>query len=460
MSIQFAPKSDAALPLRLVTPETLDATLAALPDAQAGWARANGFSGKAGEALTLPGADGALAGALIGWGAAPVRRQMRFPLAAAAASLPAGDWRLESPPEEVGAEALGWLLDQYRFSRYRDDPAPGRRLVCPEGVSAARLESLAAAAALTRDLINTPANEMGPEALEAAIRAEAARFGGAVSVVAGEDLRAQNFPLIHAVGAAAAQAPRLVRVDWGAAQTRPHVVVIGKGVAFDTGGLDIKPASNMKLMKKDMGGAANALGLARMIMAAGLKLRLTLLIPCVENSIAAAAMRPGDVIRARNGLSVEITNTDAEGRLILADALSLASELKPDLIVDFATLTGAARAALGPDLPALFSNDDLLAEALLKAGAGVRDPLWRMPLWPEYDADIASPVADLDNAPMSGMAGAVTAALFLQRFVASGISWAHLDIFGWSPRRRPGRPMGGEMQAARAVFALLERRHG
>jgi leucyl aminopeptidase len=457
MHARFADSSEAALPLRLAEPDTLDALRARLSPEHGAWLGATGFAAARGQAAALPGPDGSLAGAVAGLGP----RGQRFRLAAAVERLPAGVWRIADalPPEQAEDAALGWLLHGYRFERYRKAEGEARRLIAPEGVDAARLEAIAAGVFLTRDLVNTPACDMGPDALEAAARALAAEFGADADCVTGDALLTQGFPMIHAVGRAAAQAPRLIEMRWGAPDA-PRVTLVGKGVCFDTGGLDIKPSASMRLMKKDMGGAATALGLARMIMALRLPVRLRVLIPAVENAIAGDAFRPGDILRSRKGLTVEIGNTDAEGRLVLADALTLACEDDPGLLIDFATLTGAARVALGPDLPALFTGDEALAAEIAAAADRARDPLWRLPLWDGYDEDLKSPVADIDNAPGGGFAGAITAALFLRRFVAPGVSWAHVDLFAWSPKARPGQPQGGECQTARAFLSLIEARHG
>ncbi|MGL4729817.1 MAG: leucyl aminopeptidase family protein, partial [Bosea sp. (in: a-proteobacteria)] len=332
------------------------------------------------------------------------------------------------------------------------------RLVVPEGVDAAEIRAIADAVALGRDLINTPANDMGPAEIEATIYALAKTHGASVTSIVGDDLLAQNFPLIHAVGRASAQAPRLVDLTWGNAD-HPRVTLIGKGVAFDTGGLDLKPSAAMLLMKKDMGGAASAIAAAAMIMAAKLPVRLRLLVPTVENSVSANAFRPSDVLPSRKGLSVEIGNTDAEGRLILADALALADEETPELMIDFATLTGAARTALGPDLPPLYTHDEQLAADMLRLGREVNDPVWRLPLWAPYDAMLDSKVADLNNTGASPFAGSITAALFLARFVEKAKAHAHLDIYGWVPSAKPGRSEGGEPQAARLAYALIKARY-
>ncbi|HRO11269.1 M17 family metallopeptidase [Amaricoccus sp.] len=458
----LAPSPDPkAVPLRLVAADGLDGWLGRQDAATRAWVGATGFSGKIGEALCLPAPDGSLRAALAGWGTAATRRRGRFALAAAAEKLPAGRYALAAEGTAVDAEleTLGWLLADYRFARYRAATPSAVELVCPEGVDAARLERIAAAAALTQDLINTPARDMGPEALEAAFVALGARHGAKVAVTRGSAaLRAANLPMIEAVGAAAAEPPRLLDLVWGR-EGAPKVTLVGKGVCFDTGGLDIKPASSMGLMKKDMGGAATAMGLADLVMGFGLDLRLRLLVPAVENAISGAAMRPGDILPSRKGLTVEVNNTDAEGRLVLADALALADEEAPELVVSLATLTGAARVALGPDVPPFFTDDDALAADLAAAAARVADPLWRLPFWDPYEPLIEPGIADLDNAPSGGMAGAITAALFLRRFVTASRRYLHVDIYGWTPKAAPARPKGGAFQAARALLALMEGRY-
>ena len=461
MNPAFADAGAKPLPLRLIPAEGAEAALAALPEAEAAWARLYGFAGKLGESVILPRPGGAASGALFGWGDARGRRARRFALADFAAKAPEGPWAIEGDldPEEAEEAALGWLLAAYRFGRYKAAPPQKAMLAAPEGVDAARLLAIAEGVYLARDLINTPANDMGPEAIEAEARALAARHGSVATSIVGDALLKANFPMIHAVGRAAAEAPRLIELTWGD-EAHPCVTVVGKGVAFDTGGLDLKPAAAMRMMKKDMGGAAAALALGHMVMARGLKVRLRILIPAVENAVSAGAFRPGDVLKSRKGLTVEIGNTDAEGRLILADALALASETPPALMVDFATLTGAARVATGLDLPPFFTDDETLAADLEAASRRARDPLWRLPLWDPYDEDLKSPVADLDNAPSGGFGGAITAALFLRRFVGAGIPWAHFDINGFNNSAAPGRPKGGECMAARAVFSVLEARHG
>jgi leucyl aminopeptidase len=382
-------------------------------------------------------------------------------LAKLAETLPDGTYKLANG--DVGKAALGWLLAQHRFNHYRsksDEAQPGPRILLTG--EAARIDEgvrLAEATVLVRDLVNTPAADLGPAEIEEAVKAEVNRSGAKIKVTAGDDLRT-GYPLIAAVGAGAteARAPRLIELEWG--DTRhPRIAVIGKGVCFDSGGLDLKPASGMRIMKKDMGGAAHALALARLVTLERLPVRLHLLIPAVENAVSGAAYRPGDIVKSRKGLTVEIDNTDAEGRLILADALAKAVEDKPELIIDFATLTGAARVALGPDLPATFSNCDDLAAELEAAAREVEDPLWRMPLWDPYDDLLKSDIADCANSSNSSMAGCITAAMFLKRFVPDDIAWAHLDTWAWRDPAKPGRPKGGEALGLRAVFEVLRRRY-
>ncbi|RWR33433.1 leucyl aminopeptidase family protein [Sinirhodobacter populi] len=452
-ALRFAPDGAEALPLYLLEP---DAPLpAALTPAQRAFAQAQGFAGALGSLCLLPDAQGGIAAALFGYGTAARRRRGRYALAGVAAKLPAGNWRIvaDLPPGVAEVEALGWLLEGYRFDDYAALAVPEARLVCPEGLDPARIEVLAEGEALTRDLINTPPNDMGPEELDAAIRAVATRHGAEVTAVVGDDLLARGYPLIHAVGRASPRAPRLLDLRWG--EAGPELTLVGKGVCFDTGGLDIKPPSSMGLMKKDMGGAATVLGLAHMIMALKLPLRLRVLIPAVENAVGGAAFRPQDIYTSRKGLTVEINNTDAEGRLVLADALAAADEESPDLILCMATLTGAARVALGPDVPPFFTDDEALAGALASGARQAADPLWRLPFWEPYEAMIEPGIADLDNAPSGGMAGSITAALFLRRFVTETGRFAHFDIYGWQPTAQPGRPKGGACQGARAILAAL-----
>jgi leucyl aminopeptidase len=447
----LATTSEAARPLWCVR------STGELPEAARGWAAANGFEPGPGRHLAVPDGQGGVAGFVVGL-AAEDKPAEPFFAGRLPSILPEGVWRLEGTVTEPRTAALGWLLGTYAFTRYKSGKAPSARLVVPEGVEADELTRIADAVAAGRDLVNTPASDLGPAELEEAIRGLGARYRANVSSVVGEALLEQNFPMIHAVGRASPRAPRLIDLSWGD-PAAPKVTLVGKGVCFDTGGLDIKPSAGMLLMKKDMGGAAAAMAAARMVMDAGLPVRLRLIVPAVENSIAGASFRPGDVLASRKGLSVEIGNTDAEGRLILADALTLAEEEQPEILIDFATLTGAARVALGPELPPLYSDDDALAADLLAAGTAENDPLWRMPLWSPYDSMLESKVADLDNVGPGGMAGSVVAALFLRRFVTPGRAWAHLDIYAWNPSSKPGRPEGGEVQAARAVYAMLRRRY-
>ncbi len=398
-----------------------------------------------------------------GWsavlGVADVKELSPWCLAKAAETLPGGTYRVAG--RGPGLAVLGWMLGQYRFDRYKADPASkGPRILLTD--EPARIEEnvqLAEATHMVRDLVNIPAGDLGPEELEAAVREVAEPASAKVSSTSGREL-ADQYPMIFAVGRAAAdqRAPRLIELEWGN-PNHPRIAIVGKGVCFDSGGLDIKPAAGMRLMKKDMGGAAHALALASLIMKSRLGVRLHLLIPAVENAISGDAFRPGDILKSRQGLTVEIGNTDAEGRLILADAIARAVEDKPELLIDFATLTGAARIALGPDLPALFANDDRLADELLAGGEAVADPLWRMPLWKHYQEMFASDVADLGNAPEAPLAGAVTAALFLQRFVPDDLPWAHVDTFAWRPAAKPGRPKGGDAQGVRAAWQMLKARY-
>ena len=454
MTPSFAAADAPALPLHVIETSALDGWLAAQDDTVRTWVEANGFTGAQGQGLVVPGPDGQPAMALAGYGDAAQRARRRFILAGAAKSLPAGTYRIASGLEgqALENEAFGWLIDGYSFDRYRNQNGKARALVAPEGVDAARIEAMAAAECLTRDLINTPASDMGPDELEAAARDLAARFGANLDTVEGDALLEQNFPMIHTVGRASDRAPRLIDMRWGAAG--PKLTLVGKGVCFDTGGLDIKPAASMALMKKDMGGAATVLGLARMIMALELPLQLRVLIPAVENAVSGNAFRPGDILTSRKGLTVEINNTDAEGRLVLADALALADEGEPDLLISMATLTGAARVAVGGDLAPYFTDDEGAAQTLAASGAKVADPVWRLPFHEPYELLIEPGVADLDNAPGGGMAGASTAALFLLRF-AGASRYIHFDIYAWSAAAAPGRSKGGLGQGARAVFEAL-----
>ena len=451
-------KGQPATALHLVDKKGVEGCLKAQPERVRQAASAQGFKGDGFQLAILPGERTEDWSVLLG--VADVEALSPWCLAKAAESLPEGRYRVEG--RAAGAAVLGWLLGQYGFDRYRapKEKKGPRVLLTPEPARIDETVRLAEATFLVRDLVNTPAGDLGPAELEAAARAVADECGAEVTVTAGKALE-DGYPMIHAVGQAAieSRAPRLIELRWGD-RRHPKLALVGKGVCFDSGGLDIKPASGMRLMKKDMGGGAHALALARLVMGAKLPVRLHLLIPAVENAVSGAAFRPGDVLRSRKGLTVEIGNTDAEGRLILGDALAKAAEDEPELILDFATLTGAARVALGPDLPALFANDDRLAEDLLRAGSEVSDPLWRMPLWKPYDEMFASDIADFGNAADGGFAGAVTAALFLQKFVPEATPWAHFDTFAWRASAKPGRPKGGDALGLRAAFATLASRYG
>src|SRR5665213_765191 len=448
-----------AIPITFATKATWEAICAGLPAEARQFARANGFAAKPGACLTLPAADGGIAQVLFGLEEATSKSRDLFRPGLLPGLLPPGVYRFANAPHDTRLATLAFALGAYRFGRYRKVDAPEARLVPPDGVDIAAVTRMAEATTLARDLINTPSNDMGPEELAQAARDLADRFGAAFKCIVGDELTHQNFPLIHAVGMASPRAPRLIDFSWGQLD-HPKVTLVGKGVCFDTGGLDLKPSSGMLIMKKDMGGAANVLALAQMVMDAKLKVRLRVLIPAVENAVSGNAFRPLDIFRSRKGITVEIGNTDAEGRLILADALALACEEKPDLVIDMGTLTGAARVALGPDLPPFYTHDETLALDVVRYAKEENDPLWRMPIWPPYDAWLDSKVATVNNAPSGGFAGSITCALFLQRFVEEGQRWLHFDIYGWTPSARPARPEGGECQAARATYKLLSERYG
>ena len=445
-----------ATALHLTDKKGFDAWLKGQPGRVRAAVKAQGFKGEGFQLAILPGEKEDWSAVL---GVADAASLSEWCLAKAAELLPEGSYRLiEGAP---GTAALGWLLGQYAFDRFKQEPKTKgpRVLLTAEPARIEEIVRLAEATFLARDLVNLPAGDLGPAELADAVRDAARPFDARVTITSGKDL-VSGYPMVHAVGAAAtaARAPRLIELEWGNPK-HPVIAIVGKGVCFDSGGLDIKPAAGMRLMKKDMGGAAHALALAHLIMANRLPVRLHLLIPAVENAVSAEAFRPGDVLKSRAGLTVEIGNTDAEGRLILGDALTRAAEHKPELILDFATLTGAARVALGPDLPALFTNDDGLAKDLIAAGTQVSDPLWLLPLWKPYEEFFASDIADFANAGDTPFAGTITAALFLQKFVPTGLPWAHLDTFAWRASAKPGRPKGGDAVGLRAVWTMLTGRY-
>ena len=459
-----APEPD-EIPIDLVDKDGLDRLLAERPEPVRRWVRASGFEARPHTRCLVPDSGGALDSVLAG---APDRSDP-WCCADLPAALPARRFRIRTDldPADLARITIGWGLGAYRFGRYRKlKTAPGepeaereRATLCTDPGTAAHANRQIEAIAFVRDLINTPANDLLPTQLHEAGQALATRFGGEYTCITGDDLLAHGYPAIHAVGRASADPPRLIDLRWGD-PAAPRVTLAGKGVCFDSGGLDLKPASGMRLMKKDMGGAAHVLGLARLVMEAELPVRLRVLVPAVENAVSGSAYRPGDVLATRAGLTVEVDNTDAEGRIVLCDALAEAAREAPDVLVDFATLTGAARVALGPDLPALFTNDDELAQALARHSEAARDPLWRLPLHRPYDDLLKSHVADTLNSAPSPYAGAITAALFLRRFVPDQVRWIHYDLMAWNPRARPGRPIGGEAMAFRATWAWLAGRYG
>ncbi|HUB65681.1 MAG TPA: leucyl aminopeptidase family protein [Methylocella sp.] len=458
MLVRPEPSQEAA-PIWFVTKETWPKLRASLPEPAQAFASACGFEPKPGRTQILPGPGGEIASVLFALEGKDARARDLFLPGLLATALPPGLYRFANSPHDPTLAALAWLLSAYRFGRYKTNGGESPRLWIPDGVNDARVERIARGVTLGRDLINTPANDMNPEALEAAVLTLAAQHHAEVDVTRGTALLEANLPLIHAVGRAAEKEPRLVDVRFGP-ETAPKVTLVGKGVCFDSGGLDIKPEAAMSLMKKDMGGAATALALAVMVMEAGLAIRLRVLIPIVENAISGTAFRPGDVYESHKGLTVEIGNTDAEGRLILADALALADEEAPELLIDFATLTGAARVALGPDLPPFYTMDEALAADIARFAADAEDPVWRLPLWDPYDKLLEGKIADLNNISGGPFAGSITAALFLRRFVERAASWVHFDIFAWTPKAKPGRPEGAEIQAARLLYDLFEARYG
>lgn len=460
MPLPFVDRASAALAVQFVTQPKWRAWLREQTAARRAWLESSGVAGNAGDIAVFPGRDGKTAGAVLVLPAKPTL----WDFGALGTRLPAGTWKLADTSGVVGgvvpatdiAVAIG--LGAWRFERYKAKKAKaGPRIVWPQGADKARATAIVEAISLARDLITTPSSDMGPAELASAVQALGKQHKARVSVIVGDDLLKKNYPMVHAVGRASTRAPRLIDLTWGR-DGDPKVTLVGKGVCFDTGGLDLKPASGMLNMKKDMGGAATMLAVAAMVMACRLPVRLRLLIPAVENSVSGNAFRPLDVVPTRKGITVEIGNTDAEGRLILCDALHEGASENPTMMVDCATLTGAARVALGTDLPALFCNDDALADQLVASGKDVTDPMWRMPLFRGYRRLLDSKVADINNAPGVAFGGAITAALYLQEFVPDGVPWAHFDMMAWNNSSRPGRPEGGEAQAARAIFATIEKR--
>lgn len=456
MTLTFSTAKGPDIPLWLITKSNGPDWPEQLNEQARSWATQSGFGAGDGEICVIPASDSTIAAALVGMGSAESAKRQRFVFGAARAKLPAGTYAMANAPADPDAlseAGLAWLLAGYRFTRYAGSATDMAELRAPENCDVERLEQIAAGEALTRDLINTPANDMGPAELEAAARTLAQTHNAEVTVTEGDALLEGNFPMIHTVGRASTRAPRLIDMTWG--KTGPHVTLVGKGVCFDTGGLNIKPGASMGLMKKDMGGAATVLGLAHMIMGLGLDLRLRVLIPAVENAIAGDAFRPGDILPSRKGLSVEINNTDAEGRLVLADALALSDESETDLIISMATLTGAARVAVGPDLAPFFATVHEDADHVRRGAIKARDPVWEMPFWDPYEPMIEPGIADLDNAPKGGFAGSITAALFLRRFVTACPRYMHFDIYGWNPAPAPARPKGGVGMGARALLEAL-----
>jgi leucyl aminopeptidase len=452
----------ASLPLWLLADSELPKWLNEQPADVAAWLRANAFQAERHRVLALPGAGGTIAGAVVGLGQLGSLADLKLWHAAGLADrLPPYTYPLASslPPAAATQFAMGWLVGAYRFNRYKAAPTAGRAtLVAPPGADMAFAQAAAAATSFARDLINTPANDLGPAELAQAAADLAKRFDAAISVIAGDELKLRNYPLIHAVGAGSPRQPRLIDLRWG--KSGPRVTLVGKGVCFDSGGLDIKPSSGMLLMKKDMGGAACVLALAQLLMQMNAPIQLRVLIPAVENSVDGHSYRPGDVISSRKGITVEIGNTDAEGRLVLADALADADAEKPDLLIDLATLTGAARVALGPELPAAYSSDPALLNAFRDIGDEEADPIWPMPLWAGYDDEFSSKVADIGNVSAAPFAGSPIAALFLKRFVTATPRWLHVDLFAWNPKERPGRPVGAEAQCVRSLYRLIRARCG
>jgi len=456
--IPLAEAGTAGIPIHLVNEKDWSEQKETLPAFVISAVNAYGFKPLPGKHLIALTPKGTIGAVLFGITRMDNPKADPFALGALPQHLPAGTYKLAGYPAKTDLAALSWMLAGYSFTRYKSKPVCDVRLVTPRNVNRDEIIRIAEAIALGRDLVNIPASDLGPAGLEDAATKLAKKHDAKIRVVSGDKLLEKNFPLIHAVGRAASEEPRLINLSWGNKEN-PLVTLVGKGVAFDTGGLDIKPSSSMLLMKKDMGGAAAALALGDMIMGANLPVRLRILIPAVENAISAGSFRPGDILHSRKGLSVEIGNTDAEGRLVLADALAFADEEEPDLLIDFATLTGAARVALGPDLPPFYTHDEILAEQIQKNAAEVNDPVWRMPLWQPYQSYIDTDIADINNSSNAPYAGSITAALFLNRFVEKTRSYAHFDIFAWTPYAKAGRPKGGEVQAARLLYALLKKRY-
>ena len=454
MTLKFAASDTPSLPLFVVSKERLKSWRADQPDTTNAWLDSTGFTANLGQTTILPGADGSANGAVFGSGDKSDHARHRFVLAMAQAKLPNGTFHLSGDLDDLDLEeqALGWLLSQYRFDKYAKTKGAGAALIAPKGIDAKRIEAMAAGEELTRDLINTPTSDMGPDRLHAICNKLAAQHRAKISAIVGDELLDQNFPMIHTVGRASATLPRLIQMNWG--KSGPKLTLVGKGVCFDTGGLNLKPGASMGLMKKDMGGAATVLGLAHMIMALKLPIQLCVLIPAVENSVSANAFRPGDILTSRKGLTVEINNTDAEGRLVLADALALADETPPDLVISMATLTGAARVAVGPDLAPFYATDPNMAQSIRNGALAGADPVWEMPFHTPYEPMIEPGIADLDNAPKGGFGGSITAALFLRRFVEA-TPYLHFDIYGWQPSGAPARPKGGAGQGARAILNAL-----
>jgi leucyl aminopeptidase len=453
-SLPFLPSATAATQIHALRTSEWPQWIEGRAETLKRFAAAHDFSAQGGRVLLVAATDGSIERVLFGVG----DKANAMTMGSLAQSLPAGDYAIASAPREFSATliAAAWGLGAYVFDRYKKRKRPAPRLVTPDGADMAEVNRIVSAAWLARDLVNTPTNDLGPEALHAAAEGVARAGDADFTAIVGDALLEQNYPLIHAVGRASKEAPRLLHIGWGD-PGRPRLAIVGKGVTFDTGGLDIKPSSGMRMMKKDMGGAAHALALAQMVMDAKLPVRLEVFTPVVENSISGDAFRPGDIIKSRKGLNVEIDNTDAEGRLILADALTRASEDSPALMLDFATLTGAARTALGPDIPPFYTDDETLATELTAASREMCDPIWRLPMWDAYEGEMESPIADLKNTGDGAFAGSIYGALFLRRFVTAP-SWAHFDIFAWNPKERPARPAGGDAQALRASWKVLKSR--